>query len=508
MLPHQHTVTAPSSLVDRLVESFNRCGVDYCHWKSNFYLAQAISGEQDLDLFVDRKSLPKATAALMELGFKAARVRRGPNPPGVFHYYGLDPLHGRIIHVHLFGSIVTGESFVKSHLLPFERMLLENSATIGRIRVAGKQAELVVFVLRTFIKYGSLLDVLRLLGKSEDLRAELRWLRADQDVNASLLLLRKYCPVIDEPLFRRCMHAIDLGCSWAERLRCAWAVRWRLRVYAKYTSPGRLLAYLPVLWFKFRRHFAGNLSGKMLQSGGAIIAFVGADASGKSTLVKETGRWLGKVLAVRTIHVGKPPSSWLTVPVNLALRLARRLFPHLHRRRQKTTEGSANADASRRPGEEALSLVAALRAVTLAWDRRNLIIKSRRRAAHGEIVICDRYPAEIIGAMDSPRLREQLAGEGRRAALYNWLAQVERRLYDQISPPDIVLKLSVSIATIKHRNRERVKTAKDEEDYLEIRHLQSGEWRKSGTKYLYDIDTEHSLEETMQRVKQAIWQSL
>jgi thymidylate kinase len=265
---------------------------------------------------------------------------------------------------------------------------------------------------------------------------------------------------------------------------------------------------LPVLWYKFRRHFGGKQSNKMLQSGGAIIAFVGADASGKSTLVMETGRWLGKVLAVRTVHVGKPPSAWLTMPVNLALRLARRLFPHLHRRRQKTPERTDNANTFRHPGEDTLSLVAALRAVTLALDRRNLIVKSRRRAAHGEIVICDRYPAEVIGAMDSPRLREQITGEGRRAALYNWLARVERRLYDQIPPPDIVLKLSVSIATMKNRNRERAKTAKDAEDYLEVRHQQSGEWRKSGTKYLHDIDADHSLAETILRVQKAIWQSL
>jgi thymidylate kinase len=191
--------------------------------------------------------------------------------------------------------------------------------------------------------------------------------------------------------------------------------------------------------------------------------------------------------------------------MNLALRFARRFFPH---RQRKTEENAATAGNSPHQAEGMLSLVSALRAVTLAWDRRNLTIRSRRRAAHGEIVVCDRYPAEIVGAMDSPRLREQPAGEGKRARLYNWLARVERGLYDQISPPDIVLRLSVSVATMKNRNRERAKTAKDADDYLEARHQLSGEWRKSGTKYLHDIDTEHSLAETMLRVKQAIWHSL
>ncbi|MGH7450360.1 MAG: hypothetical protein ACRENG_03375 [bacterium] len=501
--------TAPEAgLADRLVESFNRRGVEYCHWKSNLSLAQAMSGEQDLDLFIDRKSLPKSTTILMEQGFKAAVVRLGPNTPGIFHYYGLDTQSGKIIHVHLFSSILTGESFVKGHLFPFERMLLENRTNIGEIKVAARSAELVVFVLRTFIKYGSLLDVLHLLGKSGELRRELRWLQAEDDMAAAVLLLKKYCPVVDEPLFRRCIHVLDRESSLSERLILAHAVRRRLRVYAKYTPFRRLLAYVPVWWVKVRRRFAGNRKNKILQSGGAIIAFVGTDASGKSTLVFETGRWLGKVFAVRTVHVGKPPSLWLTAPVNLALRLARRLFPQMRHRRHEMQSGSTHPSVSQPQAEESLLLNFAIKAVTLAWERRNLTIKARRLAAHGEIVICDRYPSEAIGAMDSPRLREQSTEGGTKATLYNWLAHVEQRLYRQIPPPDIVLRLGVSLETVKQRSRERLKSTKEADDYLEARHRQSREWHKSGTKYLYDIDTERPLAETILNAKKTIWESL
>lgn len=500
----QQRPTPVAGLVDCLVESFNRRGVEYCHWKSNLSLAQAMSGEQDLDLFIDRKSLSKATMILMELGFKAAMVRLGSNTPGIFHYYGLDTQNGKIIHVHLFSSILTGESFVKGHLFPFERMLLENRSNIGEIKVAARSAELVVFMLRTFIKYGSLLDMLHLLRKSGELRKELRWLQAEDDMAASVSLLKKYCPVVDEPLFRQCTLLLDRESSLAARFILARAVRRRLRVYAKYTPLKRLLAYVPVLWVKGRRRFVGNRKNKVLQSGGAIIAFVGADATGKSTLVNETGHWLGKVFAVRTVHVGKPPSSLLTASVNLALRLTRRLFPKMRRHRHATQGGSD----SQPQVEEPLLLNYAINAVTLAWDRRNLTIKARRWAAEGEIVVCDRYPSEIIGAMDSPRLREQFTEGGTKAALYNWLARVEQRLYRQIPPPDIVLRLSVSIETAKQRNRERLKSTKEADDYLEARHRQSRVWHKSGTKYLYDIDTGRSLAETIINVKKTIWESL
>jgi deoxyadenosine/deoxycytidine kinase len=114
----------------------------------------------------------------------------------------------------------------------------------------------------------------------------------------------------------------------------------------------------------------------------------------------------------------------------------------------------------------------------------------------------------MIGAMDSPRLREQSTAGGAKATVYNWLARVEQRLYEQIPPPDIVLQLSVSLETMKQRNRERLKSAKEADDYLEARHRQSREWHKTGTTYLYDIDTERSLAETILHVKKAIWESL
>ena len=92
--------------------------------------------------------------------------------------------------------------------------------------------------------------------------------------------------------------------------------------------------------------------------------------------------------------------------------------------------------------------------------------------------------------------------------LYNRLARHEQRLYQQIAPPDIVLRLNVTIETAQWRNRERIKAGKESDAYVASRHRQSREWHKSGTKFIYDIDTEQSLSETIRCVKKAIWESL
>ena len=39
-------------------------------------------------------------------------------------------------------------------------------------------------------------------------------------------------------------------------------------------------------------------------------------------------------------------------------------------------------------------------AITLALNQHRLLIKARRLTANGEIIICDRYSSDIVGAMD------------------------------------------------------------------------------------------------------------
>jgi thymidylate kinase len=190
--------------------------------------------------------------------------------------------------------------------------------------------------------------------------------------------------------------------------------------------------------------------------------------------------------------------------------VARRLLPQLRHARfahQGHPENHRSSHVQEKT-EERPSLLYAGRAVALAWDRYRLLIKVKRWVAGGEIVICDRYPSGSIGAMDSPRLKEHPGHSGVKAALYDWLAGVERRLYDKIPPPDIALRLSVSIETAKQRNRERLKSDKHSEDYLETLYQQNHEWNRDGTKSIYDVSTENSIAETILRVKRAIWESL
>ena len=53
--------------------------------------------------------------------------------------------------------------------------------------------------------------------------------------------------------------------------------------------------------------------------GGLLVAFVGSEASGKSTLSKDVFNWLEERFDVVHIHLGKPKKNWRTKPIWLLI---------------------------------------------------------------------------------------------------------------------------------------------------------------------------------------------
>lgn len=497
-------LTAHHRLADSLFEKLNGANVPYCHWKSNFWLAGTGSQERDLDLLVERKSMGKIVAILSGLGFKPAVNELAPISFGISHYYGLDSSSGQWVHVHLFSSVLTGESFAKGHLFPFERMLLQSTENLGDIHVPAKAAELLLFTLRLFVKQGSLMDIPYLVRDWPEIMEEFLWLKSQSDVSEVLSLLQTYCPAVSPGLFGECLDALSTQGPLLRRILLARRVRKCLRTYCRFTRFSKATAMVKFLWSQ-RVKLVGGRRKHVLHSGGAVIAFVGPDASGKSSLVSDCRNWLDPVFPTRAIHAGRPPSTWLTSPIRIILPFIRRALPHLRTGNVELRAAARNGreqSPAIRPGVG--SMAYAIRAVSVAWERRCLLMKARRLAANGVMVVCDRYPS-MAGGMDSRRLAVSPGKDGFISAVLIFLARLEDRLYRQIPPPDVALKLRVSVATAKERNRDRKKAGKENDHFLEFRHQQVREWHWPGTKSVYELDTERPFADVILELRRTVW---
>jgi hypothetical protein len=466
-----HTVAAPAKcsggkpigLFTQLVEALQSEGVRYCHWKSNFHLLRAIgqdgdanlllSGELDLDLLVDRRDIGRFEGVLARLGFKRTLDPVSPHSPSVLNFYGLDVATGALLHLHVYYRIVTGESLLKNYSLPLEEMLLSNTWKVDRLPLAQPKVELIIFIIRMMVKYGLITGQLLLGRDKQDLLLELEWLLADGSQEAAEELLERWLPSLPRPLFQACVSALRGGASRLRCYRLGRRLRRELDGFRRFSRLGEVVRRAVVFWKRgvWRLvHRSGSRND--LASGGAVIAFIGLDASEKSTLVRETVSWLGKVFRVDKHHLGKPPSAWLTLLPNLARRLVAWAPPRLHRSAGQKTGGGGRSGG----------LLYRLRMVMLAWDRRALATRLQRKAANGWIVLCDRYPSAEVGAVDGATPEQPLAGAG--GGVKDYLARLENRLYRQIAPPDIVIRVVAPAAVTVERNRQRREPGKEKSD--------------------------------------------
>jgi thymidylate kinase len=221
-----------------------------------------------------------------------------------------------------------------------------------------------------------------------------------------------------------------------------------------------------------------------------LIAFVGSEASGKSTIIAEMGRRLAATgRPVVRIHAGKPPSTALTFVPHVLLPAFRRVFPG-----QRTTRVEAH-DRGSSPGP--VPPLFAVRSVMLAYERRALLARASRASARGAIVLCDRFPSSRNGAPDGPQLGGLAGGGGVRGRL----ATTEARCYAGIAPPDLVVHLTAPLEVTLARNASREK--REPEDYVRRRHSATWNLEFDGAR-VERIDTDRPLDETAHDVETAI----
>ena len=436
-----------------------------------------------------------------ELKFRPAGLQGDAPFPAVEHYYALDEETGIFVHVHAYYRVITGESLSKNLHLPLEEMLLQNVREEDLIQLPAKSAELVVFTIRMMLKHTSLVELLMLARDWKGVRRETEWLMEANPTGETLMLVADWLPSAEPKLFSACIEALKAPASLFRRIGLGLQLRSQLRIYARNSLLKSWLSGIHKFSLMVYGRLTRSKKGMILQSGGAVIAFVGPEATGKSTLLTATKRWLGEHFVVNQIHAGKPKSTPLTMLPNLLLPLLRSALPTY--RQSKIATNHASLEQSHEV-PKVYPLISAIRSVFLAYDRRALLSRAFSRAANGNIILCDRYPSMSTGASDGPQL-QQVEIDPKRYPIQSWLARTEKRLYQEIPAPDMVISLQVPLDVALLRNKNRGK--EEPEDYVRFRHSLASNL-EYGNAPGYKINTDQPLDTTVLEVKKNIWRNL
>jgi thymidylate kinase len=485
-------------LSDTLLSKLKKYDIKYCHWKSNMNLSTELNGGE-LDLFVENESKNDFESLIGELGFIKAFDSLQSHVDNVHHFYGMDRGSGKILHLHVFYDILTGESISKNLNLKLDDLLLKDLSYKSKVVIPSAKVELIIFLIRIFSKHQSIIEYLLLLRDYGSIKKELLHIeqRMGEDKNLDKIL-KKYFNGLPEKLIKKSIQSIKSEENFFSKYLIAKKINKYIKKYARYN---RVMAFYlrNVLVLKYvLQKLVIRRKTKVLSKDGFVCAIAGPDATGKSTMVKNLNKTLAKDFKVEKYHLGKPKSSFLTIPFNLISPIIKIIFDEKRNTQLVKNKKSHLQDHS--------GLIQSISSIVLAYDRLKLTKKIFKKAKNGSIVICDRWPSKKIGAMDSPRIR-CLESSGIRNKIIMFLQKIEQSIYGKIQNPNLIIQLTVPIEIAIERNTDRKKNNKEDNNYIVERH---------DKKYLPDysemnfilFDTSESLNESISKLKYKFWEEL
>jgi thymidylate kinase len=485
-------------LVRNLCETLQVEKVIYCHWKSNEALDRSACGENDLDLLVNRGDVQLFTEILYRLGFKETPSPSAYQLPGVLDYYGYDHEADRFVHVHAHYQLILGDDMTKNYRLAIEQPFLSSSVQGNLFRVPAVEFEFIVFVVRMVLKHCTWDAILSRQGNlPPSARREFEYLKARIDRERVHEILRTHLPYLTVGLFDHCIDSLEPGCSPWIKTQVARHLQKTLEADARRPE-------IADTWLKLgrrviriiRRRVLKQNMYKRIMAGGAVIALVGGDGTGKTTVVNDLHKWLAKDFGTIKVHMGKPAWSLTTLVTRGGLKLGRLVTMSAF---QSSMPHIPNRNASRPHGH-----AWAFREICTARDRYHTYIKMRRFATNGGLVICDRYPLPQIKLMDGP-LIELVTPAPQANGLIGWLMHREKSYYKSLMPPEVLIVLKVHPETAVQRAVQR----KVDEESGEVRRRNLEIWEMDwGKTNAHVIDASQAPAKVLSEIKSIIWASL
>ena len=418
----------------------------YCHWKSNLNLGKSCAGQTDFDLLVRIRDCEKFNTVLRDLEFKRIITPPSKQFPGIEDYLGFDSETGRLCHLHVHYKLILGQKYIKNHHLPIENIVLSDLRILDSVYIPSAEMELLLLVIRSCMKL-SIKNILQYLLQNrksffpKNILNEFRFLLNDyKQYRFRDVLLKSGLPLSESRLLAFIEKLNN------ETLTIANILLLRFHIF-KSLRPFRYQSYVKSYKkaFKLMLHMLPLINKiwpvprKKLNGRGRSFSLVGADGSGKTTLVKDLIKWLSWKMQVRTFYFG--------IPKTLGLKVINKIVVNLRSLCQ------ARGGKTFIPFLDSIqNTLVAFKWVCIARKRLRIFNSFRKVAETGGVAITDRYPLADFWNMDVPMDGPRIRKEGGNGG-WKW-ADREEQLYLLFRSPTKVFVLKASIAVLRKRRND------------------------------------------------------
>ena len=504
----------PLATSHKLFAAFERNNILYCHWKSNEHLLEGLAGDTDLDVLVSENDSDKASVLLSECGYKKAIIQFGSRYPKVEEWIGFDEETGRLIHIHLHYEIVTGMKHQKDYVLPWADRVLSQRVLNSQYQVytASKELELILLKTRNVLKMPYSKRIKLALGQgvnpSGDYSSELDYLLQDADKE-------KVLSAANELYGDSTLHAYWLSDHYdnKELKTAAHRIRKKLAPYRRYPEIVVAIKYL-----YFRIAFAVKkilnklridkpVYRKELRKPGLLIAFIGPDGCGKSTVTSEVEKWLTWKIEASRFYLGSG-DHFNSIGKRL-LSLLKKTDSRVGASAKSGNAGKGQvqikpAEGKKVPLKKHLGhIYDSFYLISIAKHCLRELVRADRYRKKGGIALLDRFPqTQFEGINDGPKIACKY-GELHNTLFFRFMAKLEYSIFRRISQiqPDVVIKLMVSPEESIRR--------KPDHNYEEV--SRKSEVVKNllfSNSSVYTVDTEQAFGSELKQIKKIIWDEL
>ena len=232
---------------------------------------------------------------------------------------------------------------------------------------------------------------------------------------------------------------------------------------------------------------------------GIIIAFVGCDGSGKSTVARNIFEWLSWKNDVELLYMGSGDGE-----VGLFTSLKQRLNTFFRRKRAHSGFFIKSIKKENKLRKTINYLISTFFNFALALERQRKVQNASKCMANGKIVLTDRYPQnEFETIFDGPQIAMRDDIHSKINFLITFLKNAEKKIYNKFkeSSPDLVIKLHVPFEVSRIR--------KPDENAINIKRKIdiTKNIQYNGAKII-NIDASQPLEKVIKSVKAAVWSNL
>ena len=487
----------------KVFKALQKANIQYCHWKSNEHLLQGLQGKTDLDILIAKNTADKAKTILQKSGFHYFSGPQSMEYKGLQHWIGMDEQTKKLSHIHLHDYLRIGEKHLKGYILPWEQLIL-NTATndpTTNITIADPNLELILLLTRSALKIRCRDYLLALLGQlyfGKNDKREFKWLQ--QRTNKDQL--RKYAQKLLGK--KAAKHIINLKPSLLSLTKLRFIIKPRLQSHKQHNLLDATLQSWKreLIWLTHKinqRYFhQPTTTGLSVGKKGKVIACIGTDGSGKSTITSELTKWLSWKFNPIPLYFGSGQGTISLL--RLPLKLLASIFTSKSDNISKVYKQERSKTNSPTHTIKKLGLI--VWALLLAREKRNKLNKMIKARNRGMIVICDRFPQKNIQYLsDGPLLMDKLKSKSR---IMRKLAKWEFKTYDLAfnNAPDLVLRLNVS-------PKEAIKRKADitlHELQTKSNTLKTLQYAK--TTKIVDINANVPLTEVISKAKNTVWKEL